>query len=249
MSLALIGGAAVFGLVLLGAIGTWWSLQASTDSAPRVSWVLTREGPVRFEGSRVLHIPWDDVVRVVVQVHHADLQLRSGSTVREHAMAQAHRDHTDDPLRVHEDHVEGLLADFVQQATLAIHDADNRARFPTFTQPEGPPAAILADLDRGKSREGYATDEEGSMFSRDLKTLVAGLDADQFAEELKLLSSCRQVADLEWLADNNGGWLTKGRRNPKIKLVKHGTGTFLVVKYDDGWSTTLSKAPFRGGRR
>ena len=82
-------------------------------------------------------------------------------------------------------------------------------------------------------------------FHSDLSSLCAGLDPKVHAEELKLLQSCRRLEDLEWLAGDDGGWLTKFKRNPRVKLVRHGTGTFLVVSYDKGWSSTLSQAPFR----
>ncbi|MCB9668131.1 MAG: hypothetical protein H6736_21555 [Alphaproteobacteria bacterium] len=86
------------------------------------------------------------------------------------------------------------------------------------------------------------------MFSSDLATLCAKLDPVRHAGELKKLQSCRRVEDLEWLAENEGGWLSEPRRGPRLKLVRHGTGTFLVVQYDDGWSTTISQAPFRKRR-
>jgi hypothetical protein len=82
-------------------------------------------------------------------------------------------------------------------------------------------------------------------FRRDLAQLCAKMDPQKHADELALLSSARRIEDLEWLAENNGGWLTKGTRDPRLKLVRHGTGTFLVVSYNDGWSTTISQAPFR----
>ncbi len=82
-------------------------------------------------------------------------------------------------------------------------------------------------------------------FRRDLDTLCAKLDPVRHAVELQTLRSCRHVEDLERLAATDGGWLTPGRRDPRLKLVRHGTGTFLVVQYDDGWSTTISQAPFR----
>lgn len=85
-------------------------------------------------------------------------------------------------------------------------------------------------------------------FGSDLSTLVAKLDPTRHAVELKKLTSCRRIEDLEWLAEQNGGWLTEGRRDPRLKLVRHGTGTFLIVQYDDGWSTTISQAPFKRRR-
>ncbi|MCB9676653.1 MAG: hypothetical protein H6737_16165 [Alphaproteobacteria bacterium] len=82
-------------------------------------------------------------------------------------------------------------------------------------------------------------------FRSDLAKLVGGLDPTRHAEEIDKLTRCRRVEDLEMLAETNGGWLSSRPRDPRVKLVRHGTGTFLVVQYDDGWSTTLSQAPFR----
>lgn len=82
-------------------------------------------------------------------------------------------------------------------------------------------------------------------FHSDLSALIAPLDPAAHAEEIKKLQSCRQIADLAHLASTDGGWLTARRTDPRLKLVRHGTGTYLVVRYDDGWSSTLSQAPFR----
>lgn len=233
--------ALLLGTSALAGIAMWaWFLRTPQALGVGATWVLTREGLVRFEGPRAVHLHWDDVARVEVQVHHAVVHLKPGTSARHHRLAPGGADdlQTLSAYLVHEEEVDGPLATFVERATRVIHDPELRGTLPTFTQPEGPPEAVLADLDRPRA-------PGDSMFHRDLKTLCDGLDPAAFAEELKLLSSCRGLADLQWLADNNDGWLTKNRRNPKVKLVKHGTGTFLVVKYDDGWSSTLSKAPFR----
>ena len=83
------------------------------------------------------------------------------------------------------------------------------------------------------------------MFRSDLAKLVGGLDPARHAVEIDKLTRCRRVEDLQWLAENNGGWRTDNPRGKRLKLVRHGSGTYLVVQYDDGWSTTLSQAPFR----
>lgn len=85
-------------------------------------------------------------------------------------------------------------------------------------------------------------------FASDLSQLIAPLDPETQEDELRKLQSCRRLEDLEWLAANDGGWLSPRRRDPRLKLVRHGTGTFLVVQYDDGWSKTVSQAPFRRRR-
>ncbi|MEZ4316650.1 MAG: hypothetical protein R3F61_04080 [Myxococcota bacterium] len=82
-------------------------------------------------------------------------------------------------------------------------------------------------------------------FRSDLAKLVGGLDPAKHAVEIDKLTRCRRIEDLVWLAENNNGWLTDSPRDPRVKLVRHGTGTYLVVQYVDGWSSTLSQAPFR----
>lgn len=81
-------------------------------------------------------------------------------------------------------------------------------------------------------------------FAQDLDVLVAPLDPAGHAAEIARLRACRTTADLDAVVAQ-GGWLTAGTRDPRLKLVKHGSGTFLVVRYEDGWSTRLSMAPFR----
>jgi hypothetical protein len=75
-------------------------------------------------------------------------------------------------------------------------------------------------------------------FDQRLAALLAGLDPEKHARERAKLVACRSLADLEALARD--GWLTPAG-NPRIKLVRHGSGTFLVVNYDDGWSSTLAQ--------
>ena len=80
-------------------------------------------------------------------------------------------------------------------------------------------------------------------FAFDLDTLIGPLDAKVHVAEIARLRSCRSTKDLDAIVQQ-GGWLTAGTRDPRLKLVKHGSGTFLVVSYKDGWSTRLSQAPF-----
>jgi hypothetical protein len=80
--------------------------------------------------------------------------------------------------------------------------------------------------------------------------LVTPLDATKHAREIARLRQCRSVADLDNLARE--GWLISdplpgaGRagsdpRDPRLKLIRHGSGTFMVVEYVDGWSKRLSQ--------
>lgn len=73
-----------------------------------------------------------------------------------------------------------------------------------------------------------------------VRTLLRPLDPERHAAEIAKLRACRAVADLERLARD--GWLTGPGPGPRLKLVRHGSGLFLVVEYVDGWSKTLSQA-------
>lgn len=72
-----------------------------------------------------------------------------------------------------------------------------------------------------------------------LAKLIAGLDPSRHAAERARLGGCRTLADLERLAVD--GWLTTATTGERLRLVRHGSGTFLVVAYDDGWTRTLSQ--------
>lgn len=74
--------------------------------------------------------------------------------------------------------------------------------------------------------------------------LVGALDPTRHDVEIKALRRCRSVADLDALAATGGGWLTSSEHKVRLRLVKHGSGTFLVLSYDDGWGTTLVTQPF-----
>ena len=87
-----------------------------------------------------------------------------------------------------------------------------------------------------------------SDFSNRLDQLVQPLDAEKHAFEIARLKKCRSATDLDRVAKDGGGWLTPGTKDPRLKLVKHGTGTFIVVNYVDGWSSRLSMVDFPGWR-
>ncbi len=73
--------------------------------------------------------------------------------------------------------------------------------------------------------------------------LIDGLDANKHTVEIKTLKRCRSVKDLEAIV-NQGGWLTPGSRDPRVKLVRHMSGTYLLVRYEDGWTTRIAMEPF-----
>ena len=81
-------------------------------------------------------------------------------------------------------------------------------------------------------------------FRDSLAALIAPLDADAHPEAVRRLSRCRRVADLERLVQTDIGWLEPASADPRLRLVKHNSGTFLVLSYDDGWGTTLVQQPF-----
>jgi hypothetical protein len=78
-----------------------------------------------------------------------------------------------------------------------------------------------------------------SSFESRLDALAAGLDPTAHAAELARLRACRTLADLTALAAT--GWLTAEGPGKRVRLVRHGSGTFLLVQYDDGWTKTLSQ--------
>ena len=82
-----------------------------------------------------------------------------------------------------------------------------------------------------------------SSFQFNLEKLTEPLSPTRHAQEIRTLQRCRSVDDLANLAQQ--GWLTPGSKDPRLKLVRHGSGTYLIVEYVDGWSKTVSQAPFR----
>lgn len=82
-----------------------------------------------------------------------------------------------------------------------------------------------------------------SSFQFNLDKLTDGLDPARHATEIDKLRRARSVDDLAALARH--GWLTPGTKDPRLKLIRHGSGTYLVVEYVDGWSKTICQAPFR----
>ena len=78
-------------------------------------------------------------------------------------------------------------------------------------------------------------------FATDLHALLTQLDANAWPTEYQRLRAVRSLAELEQLAAH--GWLSNNPKDPRLKLVRHGSGTFLVVKYIDGWSTRLAMQP------
>ncbi len=81
-------------------------------------------------------------------------------------------------------------------------------------------------------------------FQADLAALVGQIDSTHWPDEVQRLKGIRSLRDLEMLAQD--GWISTGSRDPRLKLVRHGSGTFLVVKYVDGWSTRVAMQPMRG---
>lgn len=78
-----------------------------------------------------------------------------------------------------------------------------------------------------------------------LQALTSPLDPVKHGREIAKLETCRSVRDLEAMV-KAGGWLTPGERDPRLKLVRHASGTYLVVLYQDGWTTRLAMEGFPG---
>ncbi len=83
-----------------------------------------------------------------------------------------------------------------------------------------------------------------ARFDEDLAQLIAGFDAAAHPDAAARLRRCRSVRDLDATAGADLGWLEPATVNPRLRLVKHGSGTFLVLSYDDGWGTTLVQRGF-----
>ncbi len=78
-----------------------------------------------------------------------------------------------------------------------------------------------------------------------MTVLLEALNAPEHTDAVAKLKRCRRVSDLERIAKTDLGWLQPPDRDPRLRLVKHNTGTFLVLSYADGWGTTLVQANFR----
>jgi hypothetical protein len=86
-----------------------------------------------------------------------------------------------------------------------------------------------------------------SAFDDALRTLLKPLSAHPDAAAR--LRRCRNLEDLNRVI-TAGGWLSPPGSAPRIKLVRHGSGTWLVVAYDEGgWSTRLGMAAVERARR
>lgn len=81
-------------------------------------------------------------------------------------------------------------------------------------------------------------------FAASLQTLVAGLDPAAHAHEIALLERCTSTRDLTRLAETDRGFLTPSGPKQRLRLVKHHSGTFLVLSFEEGWGTTLCQADF-----
>ena len=70
--------------------------------------------------------------------------------------------------------------------------------------------------------------------------LVAGMDKALHQRAVQRLLRCRTRADLDALA---GAWLSRAP-DPEIRLVCHAGSTYLVVRYEDGWTSRLAMVPW-----
>ncbi len=242
-----IGVAAVGALVGLVVAGVLLVARGnrSSSTVSDVSWVAAREGLVEFSGGGTRCVPWTALVNV--ELIRSDGEEGVRLTLDPSVVPQQFALGDFEPLGRSVSIPASSLVDvppavFADMIRRAWVDPSDRARLPTFAQPDGPPEAILADL------RGTVPEEVGMSFASDLRKLIGGLDAETHGAEIDKLQRCRRLGDLQMLADSNGGWLSEGSRDPRIKLVKHGSGTFLLVQYDQGWSKTLSQAPFSTGK-
>ena len=249
MSGVLLGGIAVgaLGASVVAVLVLLRVLNPSPQSGPQVSWVAAREGLVEFSAGGTRCVPWTALRNVELLRSGAEeavrLTLEPAVPLQQFTLGDFEPlgGTVTIPAAALVDVPPAVFADMVRRAWV---DTTDRARLPTFAQPDGPPEAVLAELDRGRVPEEVGM----ASFHSDLQKLISGLDPTKHATEIDKLNRCRRLNDLQMLADSNGGWISDRPRDPRIKLVKHGSGTFLLVQYDQGWSKTLSQAPFSTGR-
>ena len=82
-------------------------------------------------------------------------------------------------------------------------------------------------------------------FDVSIANLIGQIDDDEWPLEVDRLRRVRSKKDLDLIVDT-GGWISTKPRDPRLKLVRHNSGTYLVVKYVDGWSTRVSQQDFSG---
>lgn len=70
--------------------------------------------------------------------------------------------------------------------------------------------------------------------------LVSGMDPERHDRAIDRLRQCRTRAHLDGLA---GAWLSQAP-DPQIRLVCHAGSTYLVVHYEDGWTSRLAMVPW-----
>lgn len=80
-------------------------------------------------------------------------------------------------------------------------------------------------------------------FRDDLRALLAQLDPQEHAPAIRILERCKGQCQMEDIA--RIGWLEPENKEGRLRLVKHGSGTFLVVRYVDGWTNRVAMQLFR----
>lgn len=83
-----------------------------------------------------------------------------------------------------------------------------------------------------------------AAFDVSMKELLAPLDTSRHAIEIMRLKSARSFEDMLRMVTEQGGWLTPGSIEPRLRLVQHNVRMFVVVEYKDGWTTRVSMAGF-----
>ena len=81
-------------------------------------------------------------------------------------------------------------------------------------------------------------------FQRCLAALIAQMDPAVHDAEIQRLRGCRSIRDLDDIAGAPGGWLSPHPQPSRLRLVKNGLVTFLVVRYDDGWTSRVAMQDF-----
>lgn len=137
-------GIAAFGLLGLVAVVFGRTPTAGSDT----HWVASRDGLVEFSPHGTRLFAWDDVMSARADGAGARVEVRAGAVPEVYRLGEGHGGPTES-LWIPPEQLVGVERDaFVAMLEAARSDPAVRALLPTFAHPDGPPEAVLADLDR-----------------------------------------------------------------------------------------------------
>ncbi|MEZ4316649.1 MAG: hypothetical protein R3F61_04075 [Myxococcota bacterium] len=140
--------ASVLVFATLACAGALWAWRAREGGANE-SWVAAREGLVRFSPGGTELFAWEAVLGAEATVRSVHLRFRPHTVPVVYRLGPPRELPPVDGLDVPERALAGVAPRvFVDMVELARTDPGARARLPTFEHPDGPPEAVLADLQR-----------------------------------------------------------------------------------------------------